>query len=152
MLLLVVTVITVPLIRVYRMKGFKEPDKSFQELLDDPRGAKYFEFYTATELSLENYLFYREAVAWKNNYDEFQGEERREAADTLLAKYVRPWSDMEVNLGAAMRDEILAQAEAAGLDDYPRDLFDTAVVEVYNLMVSLLALLSKWDICFYVYV
>lgn len=131
-----VTVITVPLIRVYRMKGFKEPDKSFQELLDDPRGAKYFEFYTATELSLENYLFYREATAWKNDYDNVHPDERNAKGDLLLNKYVRPWSDMEVNLGSSMREEILSQAEASARTEYPRDLFDNAVVEIYSLMYS----------------
>ena len=125
-----------PLIRVYRMKGFVEPDKSFKELLDDPRGAKYFEFYTATELSLENYRFYREAVAWKASYEETHAEERKAQADALVNKYVRPWADMEVNIGSSMRDEIVARVESTAVDSYPRDMFDSAIVEIYNLMVS----------------
>ena len=76
-----------PVIKSFEKVRDQEPS-ALHELLNNERGQKFFELYLATELSLENLLFYRSVQRWKKKYQEGSVETSEEAT-LILDLYLK---------------------------------------------------------------
>ena len=67
----------VPLQLRLSSRPVRESGGKLKKLLEDPNGRHYFGLYLATELSLENLMFYMSVKDWTNRYDGLDQESRK---------------------------------------------------------------------------
>ena len=109
---------------------------SLGEILKTDRGKKIFELFLATDLSVENILFYNAVTSWKEAYDA-DSPETLKSAIRIVDKYLSSKSYLEINVGQRMKQKARRLvAEAQSFDSYviPLSVFDDLANEVYNLM------------------
>ena len=103
---------------------------SLPRLLKDKQAMKYFVMYCSTELSLENLLFYQCVKAWKSNSTD---ERLKEEGLQLYENFFAPGSVFELNLNDKTLQTVRDSFEAGECN---RQIFDTAMDEVYEILVS----------------
>lgn len=128
---------TVPL-QVYRSyfheTGNEERRQSLKQILSTDKGTRMFQLYLATELSLENILFYRSALKWKKLFDEEADEETIYNEVRRIQKiYLTTGSDMEVNIGSVDKEKVMEEINKGG--KLSPELFDEIINEVLDMMV-----------------
>ena len=95
------------------------------ETMKKKTGYKYFQFYLATEFSMENLLFFKAYTDWKSSYSA-QSQTTMERGRYLIEKFFKVGSALELNLSHQMRSAVLANLNKS---EIPEDVFeDTAGV------------------------
>lgn len=118
----------------------KSPSSKLQlkDILKTDRGRKIFELFLATDLSVENMLFYNAVTAWKDKYKP-GGEATLREAERIVEKYLSKSSYLEINVGLNLRQAVRDQVVAAKEQDdqvLPETLFDGLASEVFRLMAE----------------
>ena len=105
-----------------------------EEILATGRGKQIFELFLATDLSVENILFYNAVAQWKAEFRE-GSDVTRTQAKRISRKYLNSRSYLEINCSDRAR-----QAVMEVLDDdnavIEVTLFDKVQHEIARLMVS----------------
>ena len=120
-----------PIIKSFRKVKVEKPEK-LQKLLSNERGLKFFELYAATELSLENVLFFRSVLSWKKR---FQAEKADvlSLAEMIDSIYLSGSSTLELNISHNIKSEAQAAIKQKNIS---LELFDSCLKDVLKLMVS----------------
>ena len=103
-----------------------------KEVLDDETGFKCFTRYLATELSVENVLFFSEVKAWVGEYESADPAARQQVAQEIYDKYFTRSSEFEINVSAMQAEkvhDVFRSGKAAA-----KDVFTDSQIEVYRLM------------------
>lgn len=129
-------VFCVPLKNSFKVNRVPESSDDFRMILSSEAGAKFFKLFAATELSLENFLFYQRATAWRASYDGTRVSQLVQEAELIIASFIRSSGDFEINLPASVKSELLQEFDDLDGDRPGKDLFEAAVTEVFILMVS----------------
>lgn len=107
------------------------------KMLEKDFGCRYFMMYLATELSLENVLFYKEVEAWKNDKAATPGSvERLDAWARSIYHTYFGRSHFQVNVSWKIASEV-ANYFAEDSAEIPIEVFDSAQSEVFLLMVNI---------------
>lgn len=106
----------------------------FPAFLDSPEGLRFFASYLATEVSLDNLLFYRAVLKWIDNFDESSPEYRHNQASRILNDYLLPYAEHEVFVGYRILSRI--KDTINGLDEITKDMFDEAKNEIMRVMYT----------------
>ena len=108
------------------------------DIMKTDRGKKIFELFLATDLSVENMLFYNAVTAWKDRYNPGSRATLREA-ERIVEKYLTKSSYLEINVGLHLRNDV-TQAVIAARESEDHVLsptvFDGIAAEAFRLMAS----------------
>lgn len=103
------------------------------QVLSSKRGVDLFQSHLAQEFNLENIVFYKSALRWKNNYDSFPTEQGREdVANNIFTAFIPERAAMQINLSSRQQRALIATFALP--ESRPRDVFDDAIKEVFKLM------------------
>lgn len=133
-------IVTLPVQLYYArvISSRKDRDNTgLEELLKTDRGYAFFQLYLATELSLENLLFYSAVDEWRKhcNADSFDGSETAATvARRIYRTYFSRRSLFEVNVSSVTAEK-LRSFFASDPSSVPVDIFDEAQEEILHLMV-----------------
>lgn len=104
--------------------------EDMEKLLKRKRGLQYFQMHLATELNLENLLFYESVEKWKSGYDD--------SDETIRTAYkIKELFFGEGSLALNLSDELDREVSEAFPHEFaqpPITVFDQAVEEVLFLM------------------
>lgn len=114
--------------------GSEERNEQLKEILATDRGKQIFELFLATDLSVENILFYNAVIQWKSEYRE-GSEVTRKQAKRIVTKYMQANSYLEINCSARSKQRVL-QALEDDNETIPITLFDEVQKEIFGLMVG----------------
>ena len=115
-------------------KGRFQEKSALQEILSNERGYRFFQLYLATELSLENLLFYSAVDEWKKKCLD-QDDDTDATARSLFKTYFTRGNILEVNVSSTAVDRLKAEF-ATRNSSFPLTIFDETQEEVFKLMVS----------------
>ena len=132
-----VLLFTVPLLASMKVPRIPVSSGDFREILDTEAGARFFKLYTATELTLENFLFYQRATKWKESFGNQDIVYLVREAEAIADLFIRSTGDFELNIPASVRTPILSQIDDLDGGCPDMDLFEEAVGEVFILMVRI---------------
>lgn len=129
--------VTCPLQVYYGHKALTAPkdrgDK-LDDILSTARGKQIFELFLATDLSVENMLFYNAVTEWKREF-RVGSQLARVMAKRIATKYLQPGSYLEVNISSSQQIEVREAIEAEDVT-LTKDVFDEVLDEVCKLMSS----------------
>ena len=131
MLLFAFFIVFYPVARSFLPKKEQAPGP-LQDLLSSERGLKFFELYVATELSLENILFYRSVKAWKRSFHDNARDTQR-TAEIIADTYLTNNADLEVNISFTLKS---ATVKAIRQGEVALETLDACLDEVTRLMVT----------------
>ncbi|KAL1503670.1 hypothetical protein AB1Y20_012143 [Prymnesium parvum] len=108
---------------------FEELDMT--QILARPEGLKAFKEHLVSEFSSENIIFWLEVQAFADDFaDETDKTKIVSAAGNIMEKYVKPTSEMQVNLP----EKLVRQLLNLPIDQFGPQMFRGAQAEIYRLM------------------
>ena len=107
------------------------------EILDTDNGYRFFQMYLATELSLENLLFYQAVKEWKlqTSHNTITEKESIRLARIIYETYITK-TLFEVNVSSKVVNTLTARFTKNDCE-IPLDVFDEAQDQVFQLMVRM---------------
>lgn len=99
----------------------------FEELLQHEGGRRFFDVFLQQEHSEENLMFWSEVNRLRDVKDQklFTIHARE-----IYLEFLKPMSSKEINIGGQTRKKIEEDLQ----NDPPRDVYEVAQIQVYNLM------------------
>lgn len=107
--------------------------------LQNPEFLDSFKDYLTKTYCMENLLFYLETRDFEANWAERSEEERKAEAQRIYDTFVRPGSELEVNLDETTRELIAQNLKGEAI---PADFYEKSGRETYTLMET--DSFSKW--------
>eukprot|EP00511_Aplanochytrium_stocchinoi_P010042 CAMPEP_0204869450 /NCGR_PEP_ID=MMETSP1348-20121228/29680_1 /ASSEMBLY_ACC=CAM_ASM_000700 /TAXON_ID=215587 /ORGANISM="Aplanochytrium stocchinoi, Strain GSBS06" /LENGTH=309 /DNA_ID=CAMNT_0052022813 /DNA_START=34 /DNA_END=960 /DNA_ORIENTATION=+ len=121
----------------------EEPDSEHSletmiEFLHKPDGRQFFKQHLVKDLSIENYLFWREATNWKKDFQKLSQSTRIEGFLKLYHIFISPSSILSVNIAGGLRSSISAVVDdmTKNPDAVTQDVLDDAISDALSLMRS----------------
>lgn len=113
---------------------------ALKEMLETDNGFRFFQMYLATELSLENLLFYQAVKEWKDQTSQQSITEKQSArlARAIYETYLTK-TYFQVNVSSTVTSRLASRFESEAAK-FPTSVFDEAKDQVFNLMVRYLML------------
>lgn len=111
---------------------YQDDDNLGEFLEKDDAALKCFTRYLATELSVENILFFSEAREWRKEYEGLDYDIRQKQAEHIYQKYFTRSSEFEINISAMQAESVHAVFKNNKTAE--RDVFTDSMHEVYLLM------------------
>jgi len=106
-------------------------EQGLEAVLATEKGVKKFAEHCAREFSLENIRFWQAVNQYREMYEKETQEHMEETANHIYEEYVKPGSEMQVNLPMTMAKIILKKITNK---EVTIELFDDGQREIFNLM------------------